>query len=199
MPWQLLKDAQGFLSFLGSYSIFMAPICAIMICDYFVVKRGNIHVPSLYNPASGGLYYHAKGWNLVSAGCWVAAMLFGLPGLIGAYEPSLVSEAAITMYKTGWLLTFVTAFVFYGIMAGFVYRPQIIPDVSLGRVDHLLDSSGKLRYEALVSSHGYLDDETPEDLYLGGGDAGCIPVLEGQASDESSQKEAAVVSKELKE
>lgn len=29
VPWKLLASAQAFLSFLGSYNIFMAPLCAV--------------------------------------------------------------------------------------------------------------------------------------------------------------------------
>lgn len=46
--WKLIASAQSFLSFLGSYNIFMAPLCDVILVDYAFVRRGNIHIPSAY-------------------------------------------------------------------------------------------------------------------------------------------------------
>ena len=48
VPWKFLTDAAKFLTFLGSYSIFVGPILGCMLADYYFVKRGNIHVPVSY-------------------------------------------------------------------------------------------------------------------------------------------------------
>ncbi|KAK2746747.1 hypothetical protein FQN55_005474 [Onygenales sp. PD_40] len=165
VPWQILKDAQGFLTFLGSYGIFMAPLCAIVIADYFITKRGNIHVPSLYNPSKGSLYYFTMGWNLKSTGCWVAGMLFGLPGLIGAYRPELVAPAAIQMYGSGWVITFGSAFVFYTVVS-LVLPNRTFPKGYDGAYGE--DSLGcKKRFEGLVASEGFLEGESMDDLLVG--------------------------------
>ncbi|KAF2761468.1 NCS1 nucleoside transporter [Pseudovirgaria hyperparasitica] len=197
VPWELLRSAQGFLTFLGSYSIFMAPLCAIIICDYFIIKRGNIHVLSLYDPTPGSLYYNIKGWNFIATGCWVTAMLLGLPGLIGAYDPQLVSEIAVHMYQTGWLITFVAGFVFYFVMAGFVFPPRVLPERSAGPFVEMRNSKGKLRYEALAATDGYLEGESIEDLHHSVSKINRVPVIEQKMSENSRQKEACVASKEL--
>lgn len=38
VPWKLLASAQAFLSFLGSYNIFMAPLCAVS-CVSLLLER----------------------------------------------------------------------------------------------------------------------------------------------------------------
>ncbi|KAF4448988.1 putative uracil permease [Fusarium austroafricanum] len=104
----------------GSYNIFMAPLCAAIIVDYAYVRRGNIHVPSCYDGSKHGLYHFWSGVNWVGCLAWVLGVTMGLPGLIGQYQPQLLSDASRYMYMMGWLLTFVTAGVVYAISVQFV-------------------------------------------------------------------------------
>ncbi|PVH95088.1 hypothetical protein DM02DRAFT_732080 [Periconia macrospinosa] len=125
-PWQLMANATAFLSFLGSYSIFMAPLCAVIMVDYFLVRKGNVHIPSCYVGNKTGLYYFQAGVNWLGALAWLLGTTMGIPGLIGQYQPQLISDAARYMYMMGWLLTFFTAAVVYYVMRIFV-KPRIWP------------------------------------------------------------------------
>ncbi|KAI6777418.1 hypothetical protein HG530_001363 [Fusarium avenaceum] len=120
VPWKLMANAQAFLSFLGSYNIFMAPLCAVIIVDYFYVRRGNIHVPSCYDGSKHGLYHFWSGVNWVGCLAWILGTTMGLPGLVGEYQPQLLTDASRYMYMMGWLLTFVTAGVVYAVGVQFV-------------------------------------------------------------------------------
>ncbi|KAL4904097.1 hypothetical protein BDW74DRAFT_185766 [Aspergillus multicolor] len=115
VPWKLLASAGDFLSFLGSYNIFMAPLCAIVIADY-ISRKGNIHVPSLYNTSKGSLYWFWSGVNYLAVFAWIAGVALGLPGLVGEYQPQSVNAAAKNMFKMGWILTFVVAGVAYAVV-----------------------------------------------------------------------------------
>lgn len=55
-PWIIIKSGKTFLSFMGAYSIFMAPIAGILCCDYWLIKRRKYDVPALYDPR--GIYYY---------------------------------------------------------------------------------------------------------------------------------------------
>ena len=112
-------------SFLGSYSIFMAPLCAVIIIDY-VSRRGNIHVPSCYIGTKTGIYWFWSGVNWYGAAAWLLGTTMGIPGLIGQYEPQMISSAAKYMYMMGWLLTFFTSAIIYFIMTLFI-KPRIFP------------------------------------------------------------------------
>lgn len=118
--------------------------------DYFFVKRGNIHTPSLFSPSPGSLYYYNKGWNLKALGCWVCAAVFGIPGLVGAYHPTWVGVAATHIYQTGWVISFVVASTFYfGITLA-------LPNRSLPQGYHLEDK----RFELLADTDGYLEGDS---------------------------------------
>ncbi|KAL2416450.1 Allantoin permease [Exophiala dermatitidis] len=121
MPWKLIASASAFLSFLGSYNIFMAPLCAVIIVDYWLVRSGNIHVPSLYDGSKRGLYWFWSGTNWCGVFAWIAGTTMGIPGLIGQYQPEVISDAARRMYMMGYILTFVTAAVVYSICTRFAH------------------------------------------------------------------------------
>jgi NCS1 family nucleobase:cation symporter-1 len=123
-------------------------ILQIIIIDYYLVKRGNIHTPSMFDQKPGSLYYYTRGWNLKALACWVSAVVVGIPGLAGAYHPSWVSAAAVHVYQTGWVICFAVAALLY-FAACTVFPPKVFP------------SSAGLpkKFEILAESDGYLDGE----------------------------------------
>ncbi|KAF7552879.1 hypothetical protein G7Z17_g4048 [Cylindrodendrum hubeiense] len=158
MPWKLIANASAFLSFLGSYNIFMAPLCAVILVDYAFVRRGNIHVPSCYDGSKQGLYHFWSGVNWVGAAAWLFGTTMGIPGLIGQYQPDIISDAAQHMYMMGWILTFVTAAVVYMVGVQFVKIKKIFPQ---GRED------SPLTWEWLANEgrEGFFEDEQEDTIY----------------------------------
>jgi NCS1 family nucleobase:cation symporter-1 len=81
VPWKIIHSASNLLTFMSALAIFLAPIAAIMAADYWIVRRGAIDVPALYQ--SHGRYRYDAGFNWRAA----AAMLISLaPNLPGAYS-----------------------------------------------------------------------------------------------------------------
>jgi NCS1 family nucleobase:cation symporter-1 len=104
----------------------MAPLCAVIIVDYYFVRKGNIHVPSCYDGKKTGLYWFWSGVNWSGVVAWLLGTTMGIPGLIGQYEPHIISAAAQNMYRMGWLLTFFTAATVYYVVTLLV-KPRIFP------------------------------------------------------------------------
>ncbi|ORY01751.1 NCS1 nucleoside transporter [Clohesyomyces aquaticus] len=126
VPWKLIATAQTFITFLASYNIFMAPLCAIIIVDYCFGRKGNIHVPSLYRGSKGNIYWFVGGVNISGIFAWCAGTVMGMPGLVAAYAPKLVPQAGKDMYKMGWILTFITAGTVYFVLLK-IRKPQVFP------------------------------------------------------------------------
>lgn len=104
----------------------MAPLCAVIIVDYFIARKGNIHIPSCYIGHRSGLYWFWSGINWPGVVAWLLGTAMGIPGLIGQYQPRIISDAAKFMYMMGWLLTFFTSAVIYYV-ATVLIRPRIFP------------------------------------------------------------------------
>src|SRR2546426_6257074 len=85
MPWKLLANYKTFiLGWLGGYAAFLGPVAAIMICDYFLVRKRNLQVEDLY--LRGGVYEYSRGFNWRA----VAALALGAgTALVGLAGPSV--------------------------------------------------------------------------------------------------------------
>jgi NCS1 family nucleobase:cation symporter-1 len=118
----------------------MAPLCAVIIVDY-VIRKGNIHVPSCYIGDKRGLYWFKSGVN------WYGAL---------AYQPKMISNAAKYMYMMGWLLTFFTSAIVYYLMTLY-FKPRILPQ---GREDM------PLTFEWLANEgrEGFFDGERESEI-----------------------------------
>ncbi|SPN99079.1 related to uracil permease [Cephalotrichum gorgonifer] len=99
VPWKLTYSAASFLSFLSSYLCFICPIVACMVVDYWLVRKGNLHVPSLYSTNPDSPYYFTKGFNLRAFGSWFAAILIVIPGVANTIAPGSIGIAAIWPVK----------------------------------------------------------------------------------------------------
>lgn len=81
-PWKVLGSAGSFVSFMGAYSIVLAPIASILCADYFLVKGSKYNVPELYDPR--GIYRYTYGFNWRALVALCVAIPPNLPGMINA-------------------------------------------------------------------------------------------------------------------
>ena len=148
VPWKIIASATSFLTFLGSYTVFLMPICACMIVDYWIIRKGNFHVPSLYisTPASPYTYY--KGWNLRMLAAWISGVAFTVHGVAGSLDPTSVSVASKNMYKLGFILSFLMGgFVYYVLCL--IWPVRILPT----------DAEGPLAFEEMTAKEGFFEHE----------------------------------------
>ncbi|KDQ12361.1 hypothetical protein BOTBODRAFT_176584 [Botryobasidium botryosum FD-172 SS1] len=106
-PWEILANASGFLNFISGYTVFLGPICAIMVTDYWIVRRGNVDVPGLYQPH--GRYRYTKGFNWRAVLAMVVSVPPNLPGLINTINPSIYVGAGQQIYSLAYIVGFFLA------------------------------------------------------------------------------------------
>src|SRR2546428_11887401 len=91
MPWKLLTNYKTFiLGWLGGYAAFLGPVAAIMICDYFLVRKRNLQVEDLY--LRGGVYEYSRGFNWRA----VAALALGAGTALVGFAASPVRNILST-------------------------------------------------------------------------------------------------------
>ena len=104
MPWKLMASYSSYIfGWLVGYSALLGPIAGIMICDYFVVRRGNLALSDLYR--HNGLYEYSSGFNfkaLLALGAGVFTALMGL-----------VFPSVRWLYDYSWFIGFLLAAAFY--------------------------------------------------------------------------------------
>ncbi|KAK9459476.1 permease for cytosine/purines, uracil, thiamine, allantoin-domain-containing protein [Lipomyces oligophaga] len=112
-PWNILSSASGFLNFMGGYSIWLCPIFAILVTDYFFVHKQKINVPELYN--FHGPYQYYKGYNWRAFIAFTVAWVPLLPGFIPVVSGFTSAHAGIAnLYRLGfWFGLFVASLIYY--------------------------------------------------------------------------------------
>lgn len=106
-PWRVLTNAPTFLAFLSGYAIFQGNIVAILLVDYFFVRRGNIDIAALYSASRSAKYYYTFGVNWRAVLAFVVGFTIPLPGFIASMDPSVsVAVGATYIFNMGWLMSF---------------------------------------------------------------------------------------------
>ena len=140
VPWKILASAARFLAFLSGYTIFLGPMTAILITDYYITRRGNVSVPDMYD--FHGIYrYSAKyatNWRAIAA--LVVGFAPPLPGFISnivisqQVDPNpIVAAGGQHLFAIGYIYSFIAAGVFYwGFMRFFPEQGSRIDHPELG-------------------------------------------------------------------
>jgi len=109
MPWKLMATFGSYVfGWLVGYSGLLGPVAGIMVADYFLIRRTQLDLYSLYH--RGGPYEYSRGMN-PRALIALAAGVFG--ALIGLAVPVLRF-----LYDYAWFVGFfVSGALYYALMA----------------------------------------------------------------------------------
>jgi NCS1 nucleoside transporter family len=107
VPWKILESATTFLNFMAAYCVFIAPIAAIIVMDFFVVQKRKYSLPDLYNP--NGIYKYRYDVNWCSFVAFFVAIAPVMPGFINSVNGQIYVGSGVYPYKFAWLLGFFVA------------------------------------------------------------------------------------------
>lgn len=99
-PWKLLATPDAYIfGWLVGYSGLLGPVAGIMVADYFLIRKTELDVNSLYH--RNGAYHYTKGINPRA----VAALVLGVAtALVGLFVASLHF-----LYDYAWFVGFIAA------------------------------------------------------------------------------------------
>ncbi|KAJ7130115.1 NCS1 nucleoside transporter family [Mycena crocata] len=112
-PWIIQNSAKSFTSFLGGYSIFLGPICGILLADYYVYRRRKLNVADLFRKESSSLYWYTHGFNLRAMGAFILALIPNLPGFADKVNNRNGHIAATYIFSLVWPIGVVVGAVCY--------------------------------------------------------------------------------------
>ncbi|KAJ7357134.1 NCS1 nucleoside transporter family [Mycena albidolilacea] len=108
-PWLIQNTSTSFTSFLGGYTIFLAPICGILLADYYVHRRRILDVGALYRKEVSP-YWYTHGFNLRAIGAFALALIPNLPGFAAKVNDKVkVPISATYIYSLVWPVGFLVA------------------------------------------------------------------------------------------
>ncbi|OAG04292.1 uracil permease [Paraphaeosphaeria sporulosa] len=111
VPWKILASAGSFLNFMSAYAVFLGPIAAIMVFDFYVIHRRRYDTLALYQPHGIYRYWHGVNWRAVVA--FLVGVIPNMPGFINSINPNIDVGVGNRPYTFGWLLGFVGTSIVY--------------------------------------------------------------------------------------
>ncbi|THW90494.1 hypothetical protein D6D15_04518 [Aureobasidium pullulans] len=145
VPWKILASAQKFLSFLSGYTIFLGPMTAIIMVDYYITRRGNVSVPDMYR--FDGIYRYSPkfGTNWRAVVALVVGFLPPLPGFANSIDQGKlgVSLEGQHIFAIGYMYSFVAAGLCYWALMRFAPEHESRMDHEVTGEDILVANDGR--------------------------------------------------------
>ena len=113
-PWFIYGSGAAYIfTWLNNYGTIIAPVAAILIADFFFVKKELVDVAGLYQ-GEGGRYWYSGGWNGCAMIAWVCAFIIPLLGnTVLAYNGQGSPNFIQYLAANGYIVSFVIAMVVY--------------------------------------------------------------------------------------
>lgn len=153
-PWNLLSSSNNFTTYLSAYSVFLSSIAGVIICDYYVVRRGYLEVKELYSAQRNSPYYYSFGFHWRGYTSYIAGILINIVGFVGAIGKP-VPIGATYIYNLNFFCGFIVAGGAYWLLCR-VFPVPATSDVWMEVGDTIEDIS--VAY-GNTSTGGSVDDE----------------------------------------
>jgi nucleobase:cation symporter-1, NCS1 family len=127
-PWNLLSSSNQFTTYLSAYSVFLSSIAGVIICDYYVVRKGYLLIKPLYEANKGAPYYYTVGVNWRAYVAYICGILINIVGFVGAiYDAGdtgkEVPSVATKIYRVNFFAGFIVAGGIYWVLSRFFPVP----------------------------------------------------------------------------
>lgn len=105
-PWRIVNNAPSFVAFLKAYPAFLAPVAAIMCADWFIVRRGKVHIVDLFDMKGKFFYTYGVNWRAIVA--WACAFAPNMPAFAHEINPVNPDVQPYTYYISWYFATVVS-------------------------------------------------------------------------------------------
>ncbi|KAL2855838.1 permease for cytosine/purines, uracil, thiamine, allantoin-domain-containing protein [Aspergillus pseudoustus] len=153
-PWHLVSSSNQFTTYLSAYSIFLSAIAGVMICDYYMVRKGYLIVKDLYSGEKHSVYHFFHGFSWQAYASYLSGILINIVGFAGAVGRD-VPVGAQYIYNINYISGFIVSFVVYFILTRFF--PPIATSDTWNELNTDIDD---------IQTEG--QDVDPEDLHTTG-------------------------------
>jgi NCS1 family nucleobase:cation symporter-1 len=74
--WLSFLSQIGILSFIDTFGAFFGPIFAVMVVDYYLVKKKNLDNKDIFSSENNSLYFYSNGWHIKAIYSLVLGFIF---------------------------------------------------------------------------------------------------------------------------
>ncbi|WP_414147466.1 NCS1 family nucleobase:cation symporter-1 [Erwinia sp. BNK-24-b] len=94
-PWNLFQSPELIHYTLDVLGAFIGPLFGILLCDFYLIKRGQISVDDLFDDTPKGKYWYRGGFNPKAIAALVPSVLIGL---VVSFTPALHEVASFSWF-----------------------------------------------------------------------------------------------------
>jgi NCS1 family nucleobase:cation symporter-1 len=107
-PWHLLSTANNFTTYLSAYSVFLSSIAGVIVCDYYLVRKGYLQIKDLYSARKGSPYFYHGGFSWRAYAAYISGILINIVGFVGVIRPG-IPMGANYIYRLNFFCGFLVA------------------------------------------------------------------------------------------
>ncbi|ODV95836.1 hypothetical protein PACTADRAFT_49281 [Pachysolen tannophilus NRRL Y-2460] len=161
-PWDFYNTSSTFVTVMSSFSVFMTPLIACWICDYFIIRKRKLKLSDLYSLEEGGEFWYWKGLNLRGLLAWACSSAPGIAGLVNQANTDLpISEGAKHFYDGNLFFGFVIAFFVYYV-SNLIFPMKKLDE--LDQVDYFkIYTPEQIQQKGLISYEEYKAGVLPQE------------------------------------
>lgn len=118
----LFKSSNQFTTYLSAYSVFLSSIAGVIICDYYLVRKGYLEIKELYSGRKTDAYYFTFGFHLRGYISYILGIVINVVGFVGAIGVE-VPVGATYIYNVNFFAGFIVASGSYYLLCRFFPVP----------------------------------------------------------------------------
>jgi NCS1 family nucleobase:cation symporter-1 len=124
--------------------------------DYWFIRRGNIHMPSVFIGDQSSIYWYWRGFNWRAYAAWVVGAALVVHGVGNALNPGTLGIASTRMYNMGFLISTCAGGFSYYVFCR-IWPVKVYPDAH---------ADEPVKWEHMASTEGYFEDDNLIPDYL---------------------------------
>lgn len=111
-PWKLTSSSNNFTTYLSAYTVFLSSIAAVIITDYYFVRKGYLELRELYSARKRSPYYFTFGFSWRGFTAYISGILVNIVGFAGAVGAN-VPIGAQYIYNVNYFAGFIVSGTIY--------------------------------------------------------------------------------------
>ncbi|MDN6661863.1 NCS1 family nucleobase:cation symporter-1 [Corynebacterium variabile] len=94
-PWNLYNSPDTIHYTLDTLAAFIGPVFGVLIAYFYVINRGDLNIPALFDSSPSGAYWYSKGFNVNSV---IAICVAAVVGIVIVVVPAFEDAATYTWF-----------------------------------------------------------------------------------------------------
>ena len=107
--WLTYFSQIGILSFIDTFGAFFGPLFGIMICDFYLIKKGNLVNKDIYSVEINSVYYYSAGWHIKGVYSLIIGFIFS--------SSTIWNSNLMFLQPFSWIIGAFVSFVVYYFLA----------------------------------------------------------------------------------